>query len=130
MSRITDNLEILENLEECIYRNPDWRFQQILYNTGINNTTDLFYEESKVTLSKLRSFNIHSYTKNNIIELKNNKECMCLYCKEKFNADDIKDWTDNITTAICPKCGIDAVVPDIFNLSEDDLKKIYERWFK
>jgi len=35
----------------------------------------------------------------------------CLYCFGQYPTRDIKEWTDDNSTAICPECSIDAVVP-------------------
>lgn len=39
--------------------------------------------------------------------------CGCYYCVNLFYPSDIKEWVSDIPgdTAICPKCGIDSVVP-------------------
>jgi hypothetical protein len=35
----------------------------------------------------------------------------CYCCCSQFNTSDIKEWVDRGETAICPKCGIDSVIP-------------------
>lgn len=35
----------------------------------------------------------------------------CLYCFRQYPTRDITEWTDDHSTAICPECPIDAVVP-------------------
>ena len=43
--------------------------------------------------------------------------CGCLYCLAIFTPDEIMDWVDDdeVTgegrTALCPRCGIDSVIP-------------------
>lgn len=42
--------------------------------------------------------------------------CGCCYCQESFPADKIDSWIDSNSagegqTAICPLCGIDAIIP-------------------
>lgn len=42
-------------------------------------------------------------------------ECGCCYCLERYNPKEIVEWCDKqhpSPTAICPRCGIDAVIPD------------------
>jgi 2-iminoacetate synthase ThiH len=46
------NLEILELLKDKIEKNPDLRFNQILFALGLNPDKD-FYEESEITLDKI-----------------------------------------------------------------------------
>lgn len=47
-------IEILKLLEDYILMNPQIRFCQALYNLGIINNEDKFYEESNRTLVRLR----------------------------------------------------------------------------
>ncbi len=37
--------------------------------------------------------------------------CGCFYCCDTFNPQQVKEWTDAGCTALCPLCGIDAVLP-------------------
>lgn len=69
-------------------------------------------------------------------------DCACYACVKVFPTSEIKDWTDNWDfrlktespqhehTAVCPYCGIDAILP--INLEEDkdlvNLKKIHDYW--
>ncbi|MCB0696502.1 MAG: hypothetical protein KDC07_04010 [Chitinophagaceae bacterium] len=49
-----------------------------------------------------------------------------------YNPIEIKEWTDNNNTAICPYCDIDAVLPDNKNFpitDPDFLAKMQEYWF-
>lgn len=36
----------------------------------------------------------------------------CFYCCKTFKPNQVEFWTDDETTALCPECGIDAVLPD------------------
>lgn len=38
--------------------------------------------------------------------------CGCYHCERTFPPSAIEDWVDDGQTALCPTCGIDAVVPD------------------
>jgi len=37
--------------------------------------------------------------------------CGCFHCLGTFNPQQVKEWTDDGCTALCPSCGIDAVLP-------------------
>ena len=37
--------------------------------------------------------------------------CICFQCMEKFHSPQIREWTDEGKSAICPKCGVDSVLP-------------------
>ena len=39
--------------------------------------------------------------------------CGCFHCQAVFSADGIRDWIDDGQTALCPRCGVDAVLPDV-----------------
>ena len=53
-------------------------------------------------------------------EVKNSKVCGCFSCLNIFPSSDIKEWIDEPEncprgagkTAVCPVCGIDAVLPE------------------
>lgn len=40
------------------------------------------------------------------------EEVGCYSCLETFDPKEITGWTDKKETALCPKCGIDSVVPE------------------
>lgn len=47
-NRLYYNLKLLHILRRKINENPDLRFQQLLWNLGIENGNDRFYEESHI----------------------------------------------------------------------------------
>ncbi len=57
--------------------------------------------------------------------------CGCFYCEAVYAPTEIKRWIDAEQTALCPKCGIDAVLPDdaAQPLTPEFLKAMYKRWF-
>jgi len=59
--------------------------------------------------------------------IEESSQCSCFYCCRKFVPDDIVEWVDNGTTALCPHCGIDSVLPG--NIKTDVLREMYEYWF-
>jgi NAD-dependent SIR2 family protein deacetylase len=36
--------------------------------------------------------------------------CRCFHCLHAFPAEQINQWTDDGETALCPNCGVDAVL--------------------
>jgi hypothetical protein len=65
--RLENNLKIIDILKTCAIQNPDLRFWQLLVASGIieykDNTNlpivkDSFYEESAVTLNRLKKSQI------------------------------------------------------------------------
>ena len=65
-SNLETNLKIIEVLTEIIENNPEWRFQQTLWNCGIISRNyndqdeleieDKFYENSEITLNTLQKY--------------------------------------------------------------------------
>lgn len=53
--------------------------------------------------------------------------CGCFHCIKTFDVSEIKDWTDNNETAICPYCDRDSCI----SVNEKKLlTEIHEYWFK
>ena len=65
--------------------------------------------------------------------------CGCFYCLSTFPPSEIEEWVDEPEdcprgpgrTAICPKCGIDAVLPESehYKLTEELLEAMNKVWF-
>lgn len=53
-------------------------------------------------------------THNNEIEILHSKTCSCLFCRQTYDARTVNDWVndENGMSAICPECGMDAVIGD------------------
>lgn len=51
----------------------------------------------------------HSAMKNRRHQQTSN-EAVCFHCANLFRASDVKEYTDSGETALCPKCGVDAVL--------------------
>lgn len=74
----------------------------------------------------------HLYSSHHREEILSVKECGCFNCQRIFLTENIKEWVDNISTAICPFCGTDAVVPNvkrIVKVSPKLLKALNEKYF-
>lgn len=53
----------------------------------------------------------------------------CFHCLRRFPPSEITEWIDGSETALCPYCGIDAVLPDSVDLSDELLDAMYDYWF-
>ena len=64
-------------------------------------------------------------------DLKQKTKCGCFYCLEIFTPDEITNWTDDGKTALCPFCGIDAVIAETTErqISTSFLKEMNQYWF-
>lgn len=58
------------------------------------------------------------------------QQCGCYHCLAVFSKTDIQDWTDQNRTALCPKCKVDAVIPDGcgIEINEENMKAIHDFW--
>lgn len=65
-----------------------------------------------------------------LVESSQKAGCYC--CGKLFPPQEIKEYTDNGHTSLCPHCGVDAVLGDMagFPLSEESLKNAQDYWFK
>jgi hypothetical protein len=62
--------------------------------------------------------------------------CGCFYCKTTFDSDKVVEWTDighaKGSTALCPNCGIDAVIGSSSNFPISNaifLEEMHSYWF-
>lgn len=67
----------------------------------------------------------------NMPALKNATLAGCYRCISIFPPSDITETTDDGQTAMCPKCGVDSVLPDTpdFAINIDSLTRLNKRWF-
>jgi hypothetical protein len=55
----------------------------------------------------------------------------CFFCLEEFAADEIAEWVDRDSTALCPRCGIDSVLSVSGQAADKDfLRRMREYWFE
>lgn len=74
--------------------------------------TQISLEETKKILSYLNCAYL----------LKRYKNCTCIFCGSNFDYTKIKTYIDNGNVALCPICGIDAVVPTEVHNKVDNYK--------
>ena len=73
----------------------------------------------------------HEHSMRNRPFLTGQTRCGCFHCQQTYAADEIADWTDDGQTAICPRCGVDAVLSSHTDpLTADFLARVHARWFK
>ena len=55
----------------------------------------------------------------------------CFYCLDEFAAHEISRWTDDDSTALCPRCGIDSVLSVSDQAADKEfLRRMREYWFE
>lgn len=81
-------------------------------------------------LKQLTTRENHDHLKHNRKEINNSDYCMCCYCLDFIDPKEIVKWIDG-DTAICPKCGVDAVLGSScgFDLTTELLEKMRKEWF-
>ena len=85
---------------------------------------------------------IHKFSSRNRQLLEESDLAGCFYCQARFAPSDILDWIpenlddsseglDSGVTALCPKCGIDSVLPSAAPIQFDDtlLSDMKAYWF-
>ena len=57
--------------------------------------------------------------------------CGCFCCIRTFDSCLITKWTDKGTTALCPFCGVDSVIPNSkeYPITDVMLAQMYQKYF-
>lgn len=99
-----------------------------------------FWLEVELSSGELRELCLtraHAVASHNRAEIEGSVWCACFQCVSWFPAGNIDKWTDHGETAMCPHCGIDAVIPDTSGwLKQGELRewlvfltRMQQRWF-
>lgn len=73
----------------------------------------------------------HEFCTNNKKMLENDTICGCFHCLEIFEPNEITQWIDLGSTALCPYCNIDAVIGNSsgYLITKEFLKEMKRHWF-
>ncbi|MBE7183427.1 MAG: cytoplasmic protein [Methylobacterium mesophilicum] len=76
-------------------------------------------------------FNARKHSADHRAEIMASTRCRCFQCLESFGPEKIVKWVDDDRTALCPYCGVDAVLGDASGLTLDDalITKMHQHWF-
>ena len=60
------------------------------------------------------------------------KNAGCMYCGKIYSISEIKTYTDNQKTCLCPHCNVDAVIGDNsgYEITEKSLQAANNYWFQ
>jgi len=72
------------------------------------------------TTDSVRYTRALEHAANHRSELDDSAVCGCFFCFRTFTTSDIKLWIDKNQTALCPRCGIDAVIGTASGFTIDD----------
>lgn len=76
------------------------------------------------------SFDALKHSLHNRDEIERSELCGCYYCATVFDAEEIGEWTDGGTTAVCPRCGTDAVIGDASGIAiESNVLKVLNKQY-
>ncbi len=75
----------------------------------------------------------HRFSSNHRETLEKDTICGCFHCLQIFFPSEIQVWIHDQSseTAICPHCGIDAVLGESsgYPIQKDFLQRMHKRWF-
>lgn len=73
----------------------------------------------------------HKHSTKHRVEIEASATCACFFCFRKFKNSAIKAWVDSNQTALCPGCGVDAVLGSASEHRLDDpfLRKMHQQFF-
>jgi len=73
----------------------------------------------------------HVHSSRHRAEIQASARCGCYFCFHTFPHTAIKAWVDSDQTALCPACGIDAVIGDASNHRLDNkfLRQMHTHFF-
>jgi len=75
----------------------------------------------------------HHHSANHKEELLLSDVCGCFFCEKTFAASVVEEWVeDEDGTALCPYCGVDAVIGSASGFPVADaefMRAMHERWF-
>ena len=86
-------------------------------------------------LTEEQSSFYHAHTIKNMEEIEQSEKCGCIACCSIYNASQIEEYIremeGNKMTALCIKCGTDAVIGDAsgLDINEEILKALNKIWF-
>jgi hypothetical protein len=71
------------------------------------------------------------HAKRHRVELQSSEQCGCFFCFRLFPFGDITRWIDANETALCPGCGIDAVLGSSsgYVIRDSFLRRMHLHWF-
>jgi hypothetical protein len=94
-----------------------------------------------MTLAREDLESIHTYSSDHRDFLARSETAGCFYCLAIFNPSEIREWVDGAfvdtgdpadgVTALCPRCGIDSVLPSAAPLALTPalLRQMNDHWF-
>ena len=89
-----------------------------------NKLLNKIFKTNKYSREVLEQAGIHAGKHK--VEILKSEYCACYYCQRTFLPSKIETWVDEENTALCPKCGIDAVIGSASGLPINDHRYLKE----
>jgi hypothetical protein len=88
-------------------------------------------EHKLVNISEHKLKLAHRHSLKNRSVLVSGGECGCFHCLKTFDANEVTEWTNDGATALCPRCGIDAVLSShVDPIDPVFLRRMHNFWFE
>lgn len=71
----------------------------------------------------------HALSSRNRKQLEHTGRAGCFYCLQFFDPATVEEWIDEDQTPLCPRCGIDSVLPATEEVTPEFLKQMQQYWF-
>ena len=71
--------------------------------------------------------NCNKYAMHNKKAIHESEKCGCYFCENIFLSSQVYSYVDDDQTALCPTCGIDALLPGVTD--KEFLHKAHQHWF-
>ena len=74
---------------------------------------------------------LHTYSVHNKKMVEESENCHCYYCQSTVDSGSVESYADDGETALCPRCGINALIPDSVDekIDANVLHDMHEYWF-
>ncbi len=79
----------------------------------------------------MKSPSLHAAAANHRAQVLRSSRCGCFHCLSIFEPTAITSWVDDNSTALCPVCGVNAVVGSDSGsfITSEFLEELKRRWF-
>jgi hypothetical protein len=106
-------------LDIAVERNLNFTFSFGPESAIMPEIISAFYQEGQMQIARNcdhDAWAAHALSTGHKNLIANSEHCGCFHCLTIFSSNQIVDWTDEdekgeSTTALCPNCGVDAVLP-------------------
>lgn len=73
----------------------------------------------------------HQYSSDHREAIAASDRCGCFHCGSVFPPVEIHEWVDDGKTAVCPHCGVDAVIGShsVTSITAAFLSRMHDEWF-